>query len=386
MDMNSTSKPPRQPLHRSSRFWITILIIVILIGLYRHTNLFISHETSKHHTIPVVTATATTQNVPVYIRAIGTVTADQQIIVKPSVSGILVRQVYHDGQYVKTGDLLAEVDPRPYQAQLEQYEGQLIRDQALLENAKIDLNRYKKLLKQDSIAAQTVATQSALVRQYEGNIITDQGLIAAAKVNLDFCQIRSPATGRIGLALVDPGNLVQPSDENGIGLITTLDPIDVIFIVPEDDIAALQQQLTVQKTFKIDVFDRDQIKLLATGTLAALDNAIDVTTGTLKLKALLPNPNNALFPNQFVNVRLLLKTLSNALTVPTAAIQFGNKGPFVYQLNADQTVKMQLVKTGITTGDITVIASGINRGAHVITEGADNLTDGTAVKLANGTS
>ncbi len=386
MDMNSTSKPPRQPLHRSSLFWITILIVVVLIGLYRHTNLFTSHETSKRNTIPVVVATAKTQNVPVYIRAIGTVTADQQITVKPSVSGILVRQVYHDGQYVKTGDLLAEVDPRPFQAQLEQYEGQLIRDQALLENAKIDLNRYKKLLKQDSIAAQTVATQSALVRQYEGNIITDQGLIAGAKVNLDFCKIRSPATGRIGLALVDPGNLVQPSDANGIGFITTLDPIDVIFILPEDDIAALQQQLEVQKTFKIDVFDRDQIKQLATGTLAALDNAIDVTTGTLKLKALLPNPNNALFPNQFVNVRLLLKTLNNALTVPTAAIQFGNKGPFVYQLNADQTVKMQPVKTGITTGDITVIASGINRGVRVITEGADNLTDGATVKLANGTS
>ena len=384
--MNTTNKPSRQPLHRSSAFWITLLIFIVLIGLYRHSDLFSADPTTKRNAIPVVVATAKTQDVPVYLHAIGTVTADQQITVKATVSGILTEQEYHDGQYVKTGDLLAKVDSRPFLAQLEQYEGQLMRDQALLDNARIDLNRYTKLLKQDSIAAQTVATQASLVKQYEGNIITDKGLIEATKVNLSFCEIRSPVTGRIGLALVDPGNYVQPSDANGIALITTLDPIDVIFILPEDDIPALQQQLAVQKTFKVDVFDREQIKVLATGTLNAMDNAIDVTTGTLKLKALFPNPNNALFPNEFVNIRLLLKTLKGAVTVPTAGIQFGNNGSFVYQLHADKTVQIRPVTVGVTTGDITVVTAGLKSGDQVVTEGADNLTDGASVKLANGTA
>ena len=253
----------------------------------------------------------------------------------------------------------------------------------MLANARLDLKRYQTLWKQNSISQQTLATQVSLVKQYEGAVQVDQGLINVAKVNLIYCRITAPISGRIGLRLIDPGNVVQTSNATGIAVINTMQPITVIFSIPEDSIPDVVQALTVEKTLLVQAFDRQQKRLLAQGKLLTMDNQIDPSTGTVRLKAQFNNKENELFPNQFVNIQLLIKTLHQVTTVPTAAIQYGANGNFVYLLHADNTVSTQSIMTGVTTSDETVIDTGIVAGQSVVVMGADNLSDGAKVEVVS---
>lgn len=374
------SKKNNQPLYRQRRFWTALLAILLLLILVRACNIFLSNRNRNVPLPPVVLAQAVTKNVPIYLYALGSVTPTYSVTVRTQINGQLMRVLFKEGQMVKAGDLLAEIDDRPYQAQLTQNEGQYARDQAQLANALIDLKRYQVLWKQDSVAQQTLATQKALVKQLQGTLKLDEGLLQVAKVNLVYTKITSPISGRVGLRLVDPGNFVQTSDTNGIAVVNLLNPITVVFTLPEDNIPAVMQQINAKKTLTVDALDRQQNKLLAVGKLLTIDNQIDTSTGTVKLKAQFDNKQNQLFPNQFVNVRLLIQTLHNAIVVPTAAVQHSTTGNFVYIYNQDQTVSAKPVVTGVTFDDSTVITSGVAAGQSVVTEGADQLTDGMKVQ------
>lgn len=375
MDQSPT---PKSPFYRSTTFWWWVLAILILIILIQHWPFGKKNKTPP--AVPVVVATAKTSDVPVYLSELGTVVPTHTITVKTQINGQLIGVYYKEGQMVKKGQLLAEIDPRPYQAQLLQYQGQLQRDQALLQNAKIDLKRYQTLWKQDSVARQVLDTQASLVNQYSGTVLADQGQIQAIKVNLAYCQITAPVDGRVGLRLVDPGNYVQTTDTTGIAVIATLQPITVIFSIPEDNVPDVMEQLNAGKTLTVQAYDRQQNKLLATGQLLTIDNQIDITTGTVKLRAQFSNENNILFPNQFVNVLLLVKTLHNVTVVPTAAIQHGGQYNFVFVVNSDQTVHIQSVTTGVVYGQNTVVTN-LKPGQIVVTEGADKLNEGTPVTI-----
>lgn len=380
-DSGKAAAPRRKPLNHRIEFWLILLFIFIALFIYRCTSVNTQSKVKTPQT-PVVIATATTRDIPVYISALGAVTPTYSVTVRTQINGLLMRVLFKEGQLVKTGDLLAQIDSRPYQAQLLQFQGQLARDQAQLANAFIDLKRYQDLWKQDSISQQTLATQNALVKQLQGTVELDKGQLAATQVNLTYCNIISPVDGRIGLRAVDAGNFVQTTDANGIAVVNTLNPITVIFSIAEDEIPEVMQKIYANDTLTAEAFDRQQNKLLATGKLLTTDNQVDPSTGTVRLKAQFENANNALFPSQFVNVRLLVKTIPHATVVPTAAVQNSPKGSFVYVLNqASLMVKVVPVVTGITTADTTVIKSGITPGQTVITEGTDKLTDGATVTL-----
>jgi multidrug efflux system membrane fusion protein len=373
-----------RPLNHRLRFWLSVLLIVIVLLLIRS---YYASSTQKSHAPlppPVVLSVAQTKDVPVYLSGLGNVIPTYSVTVKTQINGQLLRVLFKEGQMVKAGDLLAEIDPRPYQAQLVQYEGQLARDMALLANAKIDLQRYKTLWRQDSVAKQTYDTQTSVVQQDEGTVKIDEGLIQSTKLNLLYTEITSPVDGRVGLRLVDPGNYVQVSDTTGLAVIDTINPITVVFTLPEDNIPEVSSQVYANKTLIVKAYDRSQNKLLSTGTLLTIDNQIDPTTGTVKLKAQFKNDDNHLFPNQFVNVKLLVNTLKNAVTVPTAAIQQGTAGGYVYVLNADNTVSMIAVVSSVTEGTETVVTSGLSAGQSVVTEGTDKLADGMKVTVATG--
>jgi len=368
--------------NRKPLFWVLLLCVMAFLLLKCHGN---SANTKKNTNkpVPVVTAVVKSQNVPVYLSALGSVTATYTVTVKTQVNGRLLKVLFREGQTVKAGDLLAEIDPQLYQAQLTQYEGQLARDRALLANARLDLKRYQTLWRQNSVAKQVFDTQAALVKQYEGTVKLDEGLVDAARVNLAYCRITAPIDGFVGLRLVDEGNVVQTSDTTGLVVLNTINPITAIFAIPEDHIPAVQQQIKTGKTLSVQAYNRYQKQLLATGSLLTLDNQIDPTTGTVKLKAQFQNDDNRLFPNQFVNIQLLVDTLQNATVVPTAAIQYGSQGPFVYLLNTNNTVSVKPIVTGVTYGDVTVVLSGnILPKYIVVTEGADKLANGAAVTLA----
>lgn len=377
---HATPASKRKPLNQRLSFWLLILLVVVIVGGWHYYNYLFNNQQGAKPAV-VLTAVAQSKNVPVYLSALGSVTPTYTVTVRTQINGILLSVSYKEGQMVKVGEPLAEIDPRPYEAQLQQYQGQLARDQALLANARIDLKRYQTLWKQDSVSQQTLATQQSLVKQYEGAVETDLGLIQTTKLNLIYCHIVSPVNGRIGLRLVDPGNFVQTSDSSGIAVVTTLDPITVIFTLPEDAIPDVLQKIYANKTFTVKAYDRQQSTLLATGNVLTMDNQVDATTGTVKLRAQFNNKDNRLFASQFVNIRMLLKTLNQATIVPTAAIQYSPKGTFVYVLNPDQTVKVSSVTTGVASGEVTVITSGLRPGQSVVTEGADNLTDGAKVKV-----
>jgi membrane fusion protein, multidrug efflux system len=329
--------------------------------------------------MPVVGAPAVSGDMPIVLNGLGAVTPIATVTVQSQISGQITQIPFKEGQIVKPGDPLIQIDPRPYQVALEQAEGALVRDKALLANAKVDLARYETLFKEDSVAEQTLATQRSLVVQDEGNVKTDQGQIDASKLNLIYCHIVSPISGRVGLQQVNLGNYVTPAEPNGLVVVTQLQPITVVFTLPEDQIPALQEQLHAGKTLGVTAYDRSHTTQLATGTLQTIDNQIDPTTGTVKLKAIFANSNETLFPNQFVNIALLLNTLHNATLIPQAGVQRGAPGTYVYLIDAQQSVSVRKVALGPGDATNVVITNGLKPGDMVVVDGADKLKDGAKV-------
>jgi len=330
--------------------------------------------------IQVATTVAHSGDIGIYVNALGVVTPRNTVSVKSRVDGQLVKVNYQEGQMVRAGDPLVEIDTAPFQAALVQAEGQFARDSALLDNAYLDLDRYKEAFAKNAIPKQQLDTQVATVHQYEGTVKLDQGQVDNAKVQLAYCHIAAPISGRVGLRLVDPGNIVHATDTSPLLLLTELQPITVIFNVAEDYLPQIQQQLRARKTLAVDAFDRAQTKKLATGTLQTLDNQIDTTTGTLKLRAVFPNEDESLFPNQFVNARLLVDTLHNATLVPNTVIQRNAESAFVYLLKPDQTVAMQTITVATTDGNASAV-EGIKPGAVVAADNFNRLTDGAKVTV-----
>ncbi|WDZ94875.1 MdtA/MuxA family multidrug efflux RND transporter periplasmic adaptor subunit [Herbaspirillum sp. WKF16] len=331
-------------------------------------------------TMPVGVAKARVQNVDVYLNGLGSVTPTATATVRARVDGQLMKLHYTEGQLVKSGDLLAEIDPRPLQVAVTQAEGQLARDRALLNSARLDLKRYQTLLSQDSIASQQVDTQAALVKQYEGTVKSDEGALASARLQLSFTRVTAPIGGRLGLKQADVGNNITTGDTNGLVIITQLQPITAIFSIPEDNIPSVLRQLQSGRKLPSEAWDREQKKKLADGVLLTIDNVVDATTGTVKLKAQFPNKDYALFPSQFVNIRLLLNTEEGATVIPTAAIQRGSKGLFVYVVKEDNTVTVRNIKTGAVQGDLTAITDGVAAGETVVIDGIDRLREGAKVE------
>jgi len=332
-------------------------------------------------TMPVVAQPARQGPIDVYVNALGTVTPRNMVVVRSRVDGQLVNVAFNEGQVVKAGQLLAQIDPRPFEVQLTQANGQMARDQAQLNNARIDLDRYRTLLAQDSIAKQQVDTQAALVRQLEGTIEADKGAIDNAKLQLTYARIVAPITGRVGLRQVDPGNIVHASDASGLVTITQVQPITVVFPVPEDNVRRVMKRMQTITNVAVDAYDRDGKVKLATGRLITIDNQIDAATGTIKLKAEFANDDSALFPNQFVNVRMAVETHDNATLVPSPAIQRGAPGTFVYRVNDDRTVKATPVALGAIDGETTEVRGDIAPGTLVVVDGADKLREGARVEL-----
>ena len=333
--------------------------------------------------VSVTTALAKVGVAPVTLSGIGTVTPLKTVTVKSRVDGELVSVRFEEGQLVKEGDLLAQIDPRPFAAQLEQYQGQLAKDTAILENAKADLARYDNLAKKDMLAGQTKDTQLSLVHQYEGAIRTDKALIDNAKLQLEYSRITAPVTGRVGLRKVDAGNMVKATDTSGLCVITQVAPISVLFTLPEDQLPSVLGRFRAGEKLSVAAYDRTMARKLATGTLGNVDNQIDATTGTVKLRAVFDNADEALFPNQFVNAELLLEERKNVILIPAAAVQHGPKGARVYVVDAEGVAKGQAVTTGLTVGENVVIVSGLEPGATVVVEGADRLRDGAKVAVRN---
>ncbi|MEO6339775.1 MAG: MdtA/MuxA family multidrug efflux RND transporter periplasmic adaptor subunit [Caulobacteraceae bacterium] len=326
-------------------------------------------------------ATVVRGEVPVYLNALGTVTPVSNVTVRSQIAGQLQSIGFTEGQMVTKGQFMAQVDPRPYQQQLAQTEGVLARDQAQLANARVQLQRYQTLLAQDSIARQDVDTQAAVVRQLEGTIKSDEANVSAQRLNLTYARIIAPVSGRVGLRLVDPGNYVSLGDQNGLVVITQVAPIDVLFTIPEDSLPQVSARVRTGAKLPVAAFDRAQKVELAQGQLLTLDNAVDTTSGTVKAKARFTNGTGTLFPNQFVNVRVLVDTVHDALLVPTSAVLRGSQGLFVYVIQPDKSVTVRIVTTGTTSGDRTAVLSGLEPGDRVVTDGSDRLREGARVIL-----
>jgi multidrug efflux system membrane fusion protein len=365
-----------------------LLVVIVLIVRHRSQTAAISPGAGRggqNGPVAVAVATVTPGDIQIRIPALGTVTTLANVTVRTQINGTLQKILFTEGQLVHAGDVLAQIDPRPYEAALQTAQGNLRRDQSLLTNARLDLKRYEGLVKEDSIAAQQLDTQRALVDQYTGSIESDEGQVNTAQVNLTYTRIVSPVSGRVGIRQVDQGNYVTPGDTNGIVVVNQVQPISVIFSVPEDNVAALLKKVRQGSAMTVEAYDRGAAVKLADGKMSTIDNAIDTTTGTVKLRAQFENADGALFPNQFVNVSLLLDLLQNQLIMPNSAVRRGAPNgvasTFVYLVNADQTVTVRPVRLGTVDGEHVAVASGVAAGDVVVTEGGDRLRDGAAVQL-----
>ncbi len=388
------------PTGSKDRWWLWLLAIVIVVGgvwFYR-SRLSASNSASASGsgapaagakgaagtrgplTIPVVVATATKGDLPVFYNGLGSVNAFNTVTVRSRIDGQLINVAFTEGQMVKAGDVLAEIDPRPYQVQLEQAQGQLARDVAQQQDALVNLERFKLLFKEGVIPKQQLDTQQASVGQFDGAIQTDKATIDNAKLNLMYCRITAPISGRIGLRLVDAGNMVHAADANGLLVITQLQPIAVLFSLPQDQLPVVYTKLRAGQQLTVEAFDRDNSEKIASGKLLTIDNQIDLTTGTYKLKAVFSNEDHVLFPNQFVNVHLLVNTLKNVVIVPTTAILRGSQGVYVFSVSTDGTVKIRTITVAETNGNVTGISAGLNPGEVVVTDGQDKLQDGSKVE------
>ncbi|OAI09036.1 multidrug transporter subunit MdtA [Methylomonas methanica] len=380
---------PRRPRWR----WATILALLAAAGGYYFYQAGRQHQENadsrpnQYENTPVSVAVALTRqgDLPIYLNGLGTVTPLHTVTVRSRVDGELIRVAFTEGQAVRQGELLAEIDPRPYQVAVQQAEGQLLRDEALLKNAEIDQDRYQTLLEQDSIAAQQTATQAALVKQYRGTVEIDRAQLDNAKLQLSYARITAPVSGRIGLRLVDQGNMVRVGDVNGLAVITQVQPISVVFTLPEDDIPAVMRRWRSGDTLVIDAYDRAGQQKLASGKLLAVDNQIDASTGTLKLKAQFDNEDRTLFANQFVNIKMRLDTLRSATLAPSAAIQHGANGAFVYLVKDDNSITVRRVKPGPADGETVAILEGLASNDKLVIDGADKLREGSQVKVIDKT-
>lgn len=384
---------PEQPRSASPRRWLLPLLVFCLLAV---GYLFYSHQAqpqsgtqdkrSAQPPAPVAATAARKADIGVWLTGLGNVTPLNTVTVKSRVDGQLMAVHYREGQAVARGDLLATIDPRPFQVQLTQAEGQMARDREQLNNARIDLARYKQLWQEDSIPKQQYDTQEALVRQLEGSVKVDQGQIDNARLQLTYSRITAPVSGRTGLRQVDPGNIIHASDANGLVVITQVQPISVLFPIPEDNLPQVLARIRAGSHLRVDAYDREQKLKLATGTLLTVDNQIDPATGTVKLKALFPNSGNELFPNQFVNASLLVETRRNVVIVPAVAIQRGPQGTFVYVVKPDRTVALRPVGLGVSQGGDVEVTTGLEPGEQVVVDGAERLREGSrvAVKEANG--
>ena len=382
--------PSSLPLRRPPAKAWGWLMLALIIALAAGAALVIRNSTpgapkdgkpeGKSRSTPVLVATATTRDVNVYLEALGTVASRNSVTVKTRIDGQLMQLYFREGQSVKAGTLLAEVDPRPFEVQLAQVSAQLAKDKATLHNAESDLERYQTLLAQDSIARQQYDTQAALVLQDRAAIAVDQAQVDSARLQLSYCRIPAPISGVVGLRQVDPGNQIHASDANGIVTITQLQPITVLFPIPEDNLPAVIVRTKAAGAIPVDAYDRQKAVKLAQGRLLTLDNQIDPATGTIKLRAEFGNEQGTLFPNQFVNTKLLVAVLKDAVVVPASAIQLGSHGSQVYVLKADSHVELRAVTTGIVDGESIVIVQGLAAGESVVTDGADKLRDGAKVK------
>jgi len=378
--------PPRTPTPLWRRaLWLAVIVLVFAgVVWWVHMRPAPQSPTGRFGAgaaTPVVAATAQKGDIDVLLNGLGTVTPLATVTVRTQISGQLMRVAFKEGQMVKEGDLLAEIDSRPYEQQLSNAKGQLTRDQALLANARLDLQRYKVLVAQDSIPKQQLDTQDSLVHQLEGTVISDQSQVDTAKLNIAYCNILAPVSGRVGLRQIDAGNYVQANDANGLVVLTQLQPITVVFTLPKDTMPSVMKQLNAGATLQAIAYDRSQTTKLATGTLATVDNQIDTTTGTLKLKAQFDNTDNGLFPNQFVNIQLRVETLHDETVIPTAAVQRGAPGTFVYLIKPDDTVTVQAIKLGPGEGERVSVSSGLSVGDRVVVDGADKLREGAKISL-----
>jgi multidrug efflux system membrane fusion protein len=379
------------PVRKKSYWWVWVLVLCLAgAAAYRWYPRTAEGQSaagsakgdkSGGKAVPVVATTSRRGDMPVYLTGLGTVTAFNTVTVRSRVDGQIMKIAFTEGQLVKENDLLVEVDPRPFQVMLEQAEGQKARDVALLDNALIDLERYKVLFKQEAIPKQQLDTQIALVAQDQAVIKSDQAAIDNAKLQLVYSKITSPLTGRVGLRLVDQGNIIHATDVNGLVVITQLQPIAVIFNIAEDSLPAARRKMQ-NETLHIDAWDRELKKKLAQGKLLTIDNQIDQTTGTVRFKGEFPNEDNTLFPNQFVNARLLLDTRHNAVIIPTAAIQHSSpQSMFVYVVKADNTAEVRNIVSTLTEGDEAAVDSGLEPGENVVIDGVDKLQQGTKVSM-----
>ena len=385
VDATSSSVRPR----RRAFLWGILIGLLILgaVGIVAWRAASLQHRPVRRGrnlgTQPVGITTIKTGDIRLIIDALGTVTPLATVTVQTQINGVLVKVGFKEGQLVHTGDFLAQIDPRPYQVALEQFQGQLERDRAALKQAQMDLARYQGLQHLDAIARQTAEDQVWVVQQDAGTVALDEAQVKAQQLNLVYCHIASPVDGRVGLRLVDPGNYVQTSSTTGIAMVTQLDPISVIFTVPEDQVPDVVTRFQGNKTLTATAFDRANATQLATGHLGSFDTEVDTTTGTVKMRALFENGASKLFPYQFVNIRLTLDTLHGVVTVPTAAVQHGAPGDFVYVVDAGNTVAVRKVILGAQDGDFLAVKSGLAAGERVVTDGLDQLRDGSHVTVRN---